>query len=99
MPNDYVGIIVSAAREIAEPRHLKLIDELGPEVPLFGPQGIFDSLGLVTLVVAVEEAIAERHGRGISLADERALSQTQSPFRTIGTLADYARSLLDETNA
>ena len=99
MADDYVGMIVSAAREIAEPRHLKVIEELGAEAPLFGPQGIFDSLGLVTLVVAVEEAISERHGRGISLADERALSQTHSPFRTIGTLADYAQRLLDEADA
>jgi acyl carrier protein len=57
---------------------------------LFGSEGILDSMGLVSLVVAVEQAIDDEYGVAVALADEHALSQRHSPYRTIGTLADYA---------
>ncbi len=59
---------------------------------------MFDSLGLVSLVVAAEESIEDTYGVNISLADERAMSQSKSPFRTIGTLAEYASQLIGESN-
>jgi D-alanine--poly(phosphoribitol) ligase subunit 2 len=67
------------------------------DTPLFGRDGILDSMGLVTLVVAVEQAIDDELGVGVSLADARALSQRASPYRTVGTLADYADGLIHTT--
>ena len=67
--------------------------ELSPQTVLFGEEGSLDSHALVNLIVAVEERIEEDFDTTISLADERALSQTESPFRTISTLADYINSL------
>jgi acyl carrier protein len=67
--------------------------ELSPQAVLFGEAGKLDSLALVNLIVAVEERIEEDFDTTISLADERALSQTESPFRTVSTLADYINSL------
>lgn len=63
---------------------------------LFGESGNLDSLGLVHLIVAVEQRIEDTLGVAISLADEKAMSQRTSPFRTIGTLADYAIRLVEE---
>jgi D-alanine--poly(phosphoribitol) ligase subunit 2 len=63
---------------------------LTADTPLFGQEGVLDSLGLVTLVVAVEQAIEDQYRILVSLADEKALSQKNSPFRTVSTLADYA---------
>ena len=56
---------------------------------LFGTAGLLDSMGLVTLVVEVEQMLAERFGMQITLADDRAMSQRSSPFRTVGTLVAY----------
>lgn len=64
-----------------------------PETPLFGQGSPLDSLDLVTLLVEVEGLLADRFGLEESLSDERAMSQQRSPFRTIGTLADYILSL------
>jgi len=61
----------------------------GEGAPLFGRDGVLDSLGLVSFIVAVEQALDESLGVAITLADERAVSQRASPFRTIGTLVDY----------
>jgi acyl carrier protein len=60
---------------------------------LFGGEAGVDSLSLVRLVAAVERAAEVQFGRNIVLADERAMSMRNSPFRTIGTLASllYAR--------
>lgn len=60
------------------------------DTALFGPTGLLDSVGLVSLVLAIEQDISDLLGVSVSLADEKALSQRHSPFRTIGTLVDYA---------
>lgn len=66
------------------------------ESVLFGPSGRLDSLGLVDLILAVEQKIAEELDVAVTLADEKAMSQKRSPFRTVGSLADYICHLLDE---
>ena len=60
------------------------------DATLLGPGGGLDSLGLVTLVVAVEQRLAQDFGVAVTLADEKALSQKNSPFRTLQALAEYA---------
>lgn len=61
---------------------------------LLGRGGILDSIGLVTVIVSIEQRIEDEFGRHVTLADERAFSQRSSPFRTVGSLADYAAGLL-----
>jgi acyl carrier protein len=93
------ALVVSAAVEVAEREGVAIPSDLGLDTPLFGRDGLFDSLGLVSLVLAVEEAIEDNHGAVVSLADARAMSQTRSPFRTIGSLVEYAGLLIAEPNA
>ena len=63
---------------------------------LFGEDGKLDSLGLIDLVIAVEQNIEDEFDVTITLADERAMSQETSPFKTIGTLTDYIEMILEE---
>ena len=77
----------------------KLSDAPEPLVPaeetiLFGRGSSLDSLGLVSLIVDVEQ-LFEEHGVVLTLADDKAMSQKTSPFRTVGTLADYIGTLLN----
>jgi acyl carrier protein len=67
--------------------------------PLYGPSGTLDSLGLVSLVLDVEEAVNARTGYGLVLADERAVSQRRSPFRDVASLADHVITRLAEAEA
>ena len=60
--------------------------------PIFGTDSPLDSLGLVGLLFDVEDALRD-HEIEVSLGDERAMSQTRSPFRTVSTLAQYIDSL------
>jgi acyl carrier protein len=97
MSNDLVSLITRIARGLEESDALPVPADLTAETPLFGRDGFLDSLGLVTLVVAVEQAIEDELGVTLSLADEKALSLSRSPYRTVGRLAEYAQQLLGET--
>ena len=84
------------------------VESLNPQLPteqrleksadtvLFGKNGRLDSIALVNLIVAIEGEIEERFGIIITLADQKAMSQKNSPFQSIKSLADYIRILLEE---
>lgn len=67
-----------------------------PATILFGKGGQLDSLALVSFIIEVEEKITDELGISIALADERALSQKNSPFLTLQTLTQYVSLLIDE---
>lgn len=69
--------------------------EIGPEAPIFGPDSRLDSLGLVSLLIDIEDAFADQEIE-ISLSDERAMSQKQSPYRSVPTLATYIQTQLHD---
>jgi acyl carrier protein len=66
------------------------------DTSLFGKGGRLDSLGLVNLLLLVEEQIVDSLGVSITIADERALSLKHSPFRDVHSLADYVAQLVEE---
>jgi acyl carrier protein len=68
-----------------------------PETILFGESGTLDSLGLVSLIVSLEDEIQLSLGIPILLADERAMSQRKSPFRSVGSLTEYIAGLVNGT--
>ena len=78
--------------ELQEERRL----EKSGDTVLFGQLGRLDSLGLVRLIVGTEEKIEEELGVTIRIADERAMSEQRSPFKTVGSLIDYVSLLLSE---
>lgn len=59
------------------------------ETHLIGAQSPLDSIGLVTLIADLEGDILAETGKSVTLADEKAMSLTLSPFRKVGTLVDY----------
>ena len=91
---EIIELIYSVIDTINESEDVKL--EKSPETPIYGDKGNLDSFGFVNLVTSVEEAIDEEFNATISIADERAMSQKKSPFRTISTLADYIQILINE---
>lgn len=66
------------------------------ESALYGGASELDSLGLVNFLVAAEQRVEEEFDKAVVLADDRALSQDPSPFRSVGALADYIEVLLRE---
>jgi acyl carrier protein len=60
---------------------------------IFGPGSPLDSLALVALLIDIEEAMAIK-GCPVTLSDERAMSQTRSPFRSVPRLVEYLSTLV-----
>lgn len=64
--------------------------------PIMGSESPFDSIDLVTFIVALEQMIEDDWSFSVTLADDRAMSQTVSPFKTIGTISGYIEVLIKE---
>jgi D-alanine--poly(phosphoribitol) ligase subunit 2 len=94
MYNQIITLINDALEELQEQLDYQIPLDRGAETRLFGREGALDSLGLVSLIVSLEQALEDEFQVTVALADERALSQTRSPFRTIGSLAEYAQNLV-----
>jgi hypothetical protein len=77
-----------------------LVDEdkivKSPQTQLFGCSGTFDSIGIVTFIVMLEQNIASKYGHVITLADEKALSRQRSPFLTVESLTEYLFEKLND---
>jgi D-alanine--poly(phosphoribitol) ligase subunit 2 len=69
-----------------------------PETPLIGAGSALDSLTFVTLVLEIEDRVRERTGISIELVNDRAMSSSRSPFRTVGSLAEYVAALVTEAS-
>ena len=63
---------------------------------IYGDNSPLDSLALVSLIVAVGQSVEDEFGITITLADERAMSRSNSPFRSVASLAGYIEELLEE---
>jgi acyl carrier protein len=68
---------------------------VSPDAPIFGPDSSLDSLGLVGLLLDVEEGL-QAIGCDVVLSDERAVSQKRSPFRNVQSLVAYVGTLVRE---
>ena len=73
--------------------------ELGEEAPLYGGSGVLDSLGLVSLIVMIEQSIEDELGVPVILADEKAMSQKNSPFLNVHLLVVYIVGIIEEEKA
>lgn len=97
--HDTLEQILASLRDIIQENNEESeidLNDLNESTQLIGKNAILDSLTLVSLIVDVEQKINDQYNLTITVADERAMSQEKSPFRTIGTLADYVNMLVKE---
>ncbi len=92
-----VDLVIDEARELNERLKEPIPVESRAGAPLFGDDGVLTSIWLVTLIMAVEQSVEDEFGVPVVLADEKAMSQKNSPFRSIGALAEYIQALLQES--
>lgn len=82
-------LVVRVARRRNGENRLKIPVAKGPAAPLYGPGGSLDSLALVHFIIEVESELQKEFGLNLVLANRHAVSRRESPFATIGSLADY----------
>ena len=80
-------LVIESVRLLAEDFDLVTLKHPCAQSPLYGNDGVLDSMGLVNLIADVEDAVFEQFGAAIALADEKAMSARNSPFLNVKTLA------------
>lgn len=65
---------------------------------LYSKSSTLDSFGLVNLILATEESVADEFGVEVTIADGVAAWQENNPFRTVDSLVQYISGLLEEKN-
>ena len=63
---------------------------------LYGDNGNIDSLGLVNLILSIEEKLMDKYNKNIILADDKAFSEENSPFKNISTLTKFIQKKVNE---
>lgn len=66
------------------------------ETTLMGRGSVLDSLGIVNFLISIEQELEDEFDLTITIADEKAMSKKNSPFKTIASLANYIEELLDK---
>ena len=59
------------------------------ETVIVGPEAVIDSIGVVSLIVDIEQRLEMDHQVSVTLANDRAMSQRSSPFRSPAVLAEH----------
>ena len=93
---ELVSLIIVQAEELNEGLKIQIDVAAGENAALFGEGGVLKSIELVNLIVAVEQAVEDKFDVFLTLADEKAMSQRRSPFKTIGALAAYIEKRMQE---
>lgn len=101
MPNrdQIVGAVYRAVDELNKQLPKGVHVEKSLDSPLYGKNGRLESIDVVTLIMEVEDQIRNELGISITIADDRAMSQQNSPFLTIQTLTDYVTELVTENGS
>jgi acyl carrier protein len=84
------------ANEIRKPEERLLCAE---ETQLYGTGSGLDSLGLVSLILDVEDGVNARFGTELVVADAHAMSLSFNPFKDVRSLTDYVVTRLAERPA
>ena len=93
--DDITQVILQAVEVINMGRREDMKVSVDRQAPLFGDESPLDSMGLVALLMEVEESCRD-HGWEVSLSDERAMSRSQNPFRNVPSLADLILAQLGD---
>ena len=91
-------VILNSLIELNEELENNPLSSPTKETRLYGGNGALDSMALVSFITDLEEIISEKFDKHIILADERAMSQRTSPFRSVESLTIYIKKLLEELN-
>ena len=98
--NEKIDALLRAAlRDLGDELGKPEIAAAGDELRLFGAQSPLDSMALVSLIADVEGRLAHELGVQVVLADEKAMSQARSPFRSVASLREHIVARVNENSS
>jgi acyl carrier protein len=94
-----LNIVYASIQEVFAQTGVDAPSALTEDTVLVGKDAVLDSLGVVSLIVEVEQRVEGEHGASVTLANDKAMSQRNSPFRTVGILTDHVVAMVAEVSA
>ena len=91
-----MDLVIRSMTDVLEMNNEPVPAVLDADTTIVGPSAVLDSLGVVSLIVEIEQRLELEHDLSITLASDRAMSQRSSPFRTVGVLADYMLEVIND---
>lgn len=95
--NVFNDIITPAITEFNEGSPASRQILIADDSRLIGEGSNIDSLGLVSLIVFIEEHTYNLTKKQITIASEKAVARSTSPFKTVKSLTEYVQELINET--
>lgn len=90
-------IVLESLNEVFVQAGTPAPDNITEDSVLVGADAILDSLGVVSLIVEVEQRLEGRFNVSVTLANDKAMSQKNSPFRTVRVLTDHVLATAAES--
>lgn len=94
--NQFETCVLQAVKELNDQLPPEQQIEESPRAKLFGREAPLDSIGLVNLIVTVEEQLSDELDLDVTLANEKAMSRRTSPFQSVETLIEFIEELVRE---
>jgi acyl carrier protein len=94
-----LNIVIASIQEVFAQTGMDAPAALTEETVLVGKDAVLDSLGVVSLIVEVEQRVESDHNASVTLANDKAMSARNSPFRTVGVLTDHVVAMVAEVSA
>jgi acyl carrier protein len=69
-------------------------EKVSVDTILFGSSSLIDSLGFVNIIVDIENQLKEQN-IDISLMSEKAMSQRNSPFKSVSSLVSFIKEEIE----
>jgi acyl carrier protein len=94
--NAALSVVVQSLTELLTQNGDVMPATIDESTVLVGKDAVIDSLGMVSLIVEVEQVLETEHDVSVTLANDRAMSERNSPFRTVGVFADHVCTLIGQ---
>jgi acyl carrier protein len=94
-----LAIVLASLKEVFVQTGMPEPENVTEETVLVGKDAVLDSLGVVSLIVEVEQRVEAEHSVSVTLANDKAMSQRNSPFRTVAVLTDHLVAMVAEESA
>ncbi len=91
-----LDLVSTALHDLNEELEYPSLEQVTETTPIFGGDDSIDSLSLVQLLVGLEKTVGTTFNCPITLADEKAMSWKNSPYRNVGALVDFIVSKINE---
>jgi acyl carrier protein len=94
--NEISQVVISTFNQVIVDNEKTFMGLANENTLIMGVDSPFDSIDLVSFIVALEQTLEDEWSISLTLADERAMSQVDSPFKSIGSIIDYIEVLKNE---